>query len=1329
MKLVKGLFSVFSVAVMLLLTYSCGVPSPSTPTAIATPATMTTISRSDSIVILFSTAMSPGTLVLSGDVAAENAAVAWSETGIVNDTLTITPGVNNGNTWPAGSFTLIVDVLSIKGAIFPPLVLNYKVEALVPAAVVVPASSATIIGSDFIVILFSESMDITTLRIQGDMAAESDNSTWSQTSSENDTLVIRPSSAWSGNASTLIINADSIDGASLPTLTLNYTVDTTVPVIMNVLPADNTAINGSVPIVISFSIAMKPATLSLSGSLVSGFASDGGIWSSSSNTDDTLTISPIGVWTDGPHTLILDVDAANGKPLSTSTLNYTVDTTFLINSVTPTTASLITGSQTITIDFAEPTDTSTLVASGTLWDNGDGGVWSVNNDMLTISPSATWPAGPIDLTLDIVDLVGNSLVPLALNYTVDTGTPTISLVGANPVPLSVGDSYIDAGATANDDVDGDITANITIVNPVNTAAVGSYTITYNVSDTAGNPAVEVTRTVNVSDGGAPVITLLGSSPVNLSVGDSYTDAGATANDNVDGDITANISTVNPVNTSAVGSYTVKYNVSDAAGNAAVEVTRTVIVSDTTAPVITLLGSNPVNLSFGDSYSDAGATANDNVDGNVTNNISTVNPVDTNAVGSYTVTYNVSDAAGNAATEVTRTVIVSDNTVPVITLVGNSLVNLTVGGVYNDAGATANDNVDGNLTGSITTVNLVNTGAVGSYTVTYNVSDAAGNAAVQVTRTVNVSDAGAPVISLLGSNPVNLEVGDSYVDAGATASDNVDGDISANITTVNPVNTGVVGSYTVTYNVSDAAGNAAVQVTRTVNVSDTTPPVIVLSGSSPVNLSVGDSYTDAGATASDAVDGNITANITTVNPVNTSVVGSYTVTYNVSDAAGNAATQVTRTVIVADTVAPVITLLGSTPVNLSVGDSYADAGASATDNVDVSVTVNVGGDVVDTAAVGTYVITYDATDAAGNTATQVTRTVNVADNTPPVITLTGSTPVNLSVGDSYTDAGATATDNVDASVTVVVGGATVNTAVIGTYAITYDATDAAGNPATQVTRTVNVADNTPPVITLTGSTPINLSVGDSYTDAGATATDNVDASVTVVVGGATVNTAIIGTYIITYNATDAAGNSATQVTRTVNVADNTPPVITLTGSTPVNLSVGDSYTDAGATATDNVDASVTVVVGGATVNTAAVGTYVITYDATDAAGNPATQVTRTVNVADNTPPVITLTGSDPVDVTINTSYTDAGATALDNVDGNISANIIVGGAAVDLTTIGTYVITYNVSDAAFNAAVEVTRTVNVTAAPDTTPPVITLTGSTPVNLSVGDSYTDAGATAR
>ncbi len=79
--------------------------------------------------------------------------------------------------------------------------------------------------------------------------------------------------------------------------------------------------------------------------------------------------------------------------------------------------------------------------------------------------------------------------------------------------------------------------------------------------------------------------------------------------------------------------------------------------------------------------------------------------------------------------------------------------------------------------------------------------------------------------------------------------------------------------------------------------DTEPPVITINGATTVSVNQGATYTDEGATASDNVDGDITANITVTSTVDLSTVGTYTVTYNVSDAAGNAATPVVRTITV------------------------------------------------------------------------------------------------------------------------------------------------------------------------------------------------------------------------------------------------------------------------------------------------------------------------------------------------------------------------------------------------------------------------------------------------
>ena len=79
----------------------------------------------------------------------------------------------------------------------------------------------------------------------------------------------------------------------------------------------------------------------------------------------------------------------------------------------------------------------------------------------------------------------------------DTTSPVITLLGEVQVYINVGDSYIDAGSTASDDVDGDITAQIVAVNLVDTNQEGTYTVTFNVSDSAGNAATEIIRTVNV----------------------------------------------------------------------------------------------------------------------------------------------------------------------------------------------------------------------------------------------------------------------------------------------------------------------------------------------------------------------------------------------------------------------------------------------------------------------------------------------------------------------------------------------------------------------------------------------------------------------------------------------------------------------------------------------------------------------------------------------------------------------------------------------------------------------------------------------------------------
>src|SRR5262249_17253456 len=133
----------------------------------------------------------------------------------------------------------------------------------------------------------------------------------------------------------------------------------------------------------------------------------------------------------------------------------------------------------------------------------------------------------------------------------------------------------------------------------------------------------------------------------------------------------------------------------------------VFVVDTTPPVVTLLGSNPLTNECHTAFVDPGATANDNCAGplSVTTN-STVNP---NATGIYTISYSAKDPSGNSATN-TRTVYVVDTTLPVVTILGSNPLTNECHTAFVDPGATANDTCAGPL--SVTTNSTVNPDATG-----------------------------------------------------------------------------------------------------------------------------------------------------------------------------------------------------------------------------------------------------------------------------------------------------------------------------------------------------------------------------------------------------------------------------------------------------------------------------------------------------------------------------------------------------------------------------------------------------------------------------------------
>lgn len=156
------------------------------------------------------------------------------------------------------------------------------------------------------------------------------------------------------------------------------------------------------------------------------------------------------------------------------------------------------------------------------------------------------------------------------------------------------------------------------------------------------------------------------------------------------------------------------------------------------------------------------------------------------------------------------------------------------------------------------------------------------------------DTTAPSISLLGANPLGVEVHTPYVDPGFRADDPEEGDLTAAVVVGGSVDTDTLGSYTLSYDVSDGSGNAAPQVSRTVVVQDTTPPTIELNGDATVAVPRDGTFTDPGATVRDNHDADRQIAASS-GSVDTSTVGTYTLTYTAADSEGNSAAPVTLTV--------------------------------------------------------------------------------------------------------------------------------------------------------------------------------------------------------------------------------------------------------------------------------------------------------------------------------------------------------------------------------------------------------------------------------------------------
>ena len=175
-------------------------------------------------------------------------------------------------------------------------------------------------------------------------------------------------------------------------------------------------------------------------------------------------------------------------------------------------------------------------------------------------------------------------------------------------------------------------------------------------------------------------------------------------------------------------------------------------SPTAEPVVTPV-SEPGEIihQAGTPYTDPGVQASDNVDGDLSTRVivggDTVDPY---KPGIYKITYDVVDSAGNRAQQLVRTVVVRDSLKPTVTLNGPEMLEIEAGATFNDPGAKALDNLDGDISGNVQAIgDPVDPNRIGIYTVVYTVKDNSGNQADPVSRTVRVKDTTAPTIKLIG----------------------------------------------------------------------------------------------------------------------------------------------------------------------------------------------------------------------------------------------------------------------------------------------------------------------------------------------------------------------------------------------------------------------------------------------------------------------------------------------------------------------------------------------------------------------------------------------------
>ncbi|MBC6311003.1 DUF5011 domain-containing protein, partial [Listeria sp. FSL L7-1582] len=192
-----------------------------------------------------------------------------------------------------------------------------------------------------------------------------------------------------------------------------------------------------------------------------------------------------------------------------------------------------------------------------------------------------------------------------------------------------------------------------------------------------------------------------------------------------------------------------------------------------------------------------------------------------------------------------------------------------------------------LTNQIIVIGDVDTSKVGTYPITYEVSDSDGNTSSK-TIEITVTSNDKPVIN--GAEDESIEIGTSFdAKKDVTASDTEDGDLTNQIIVIGDVDTSKVGTYPITYEVSDSDGNTS---SKTIEITVTSNDKPVINGAEDESIDIGTSF-DAkkDVTASDTEDGDLTSQIEVDGIVDTNRAGTYELTYTVTDSDSNLTTLV------------------------------------------------------------------------------------------------------------------------------------------------------------------------------------------------------------------------------------------------------------------------------------------------------------------------------------------------------------------------------------------------------------------------------------------------------